>query len=98
MERPTVPVGRPPGEDDDAVHTLIYVDAAWGEVPGHKERSLQAWRSMLTPDHRGWVARRDERPIGWVVGRGFPDGRGWGEQIAVARSTRGFGLGRALLL
>jgi ribosomal protein S18 acetylase RimI-like enzyme len=69
-----------------------------GEVPGHKERSLQAWRSMLTPDHRGWVARRDERPIGWVVGRGFPDGRGWVDQIAVARSARGLGLGRALLL
>jgi ribosomal protein S18 acetylase RimI-like enzyme len=87
-----------PGEDDDAVHTLIYVDAAWGEVPGHTQRSLQAWRSMLTLEHRGWVARRDERPIGWVVGRGFPDGRGWVEQLAVARSARGLGLGRALLL
>jgi ribosomal protein S18 acetylase RimI-like enzyme len=87
-----------PGEDDDAIHALIYVDAAWGEVPGHTQRSLEAWRSMLTPDYRGWVARRDGRPVGWVVGRVFGDGRGWIQQLAVARSARGLGLGRALLL
>jgi ribosomal protein S18 acetylase RimI-like enzyme len=86
------------GEDDEAVHALVYVDAAWGEVPGHTQLSLEAWRSMLTPDYRGWVARRDGRPVGWVVGRVFPDGRGWIEQLAVARSARGLGLGRALLL
>jgi ribosomal protein S18 acetylase RimI-like enzyme len=28
----------------------------------------------------------------------FQDGRGWVEQLAVARSARGLGLGRALLL
>jgi len=66
-----------PGEDDEAVHALVYVDAAWGEVPGHTQRSLEAWRAMLTPDYRGWVARRDGRPVGWVVGRVFSDGRGW---------------------
>jgi ribosomal protein S18 acetylase RimI-like enzyme len=87
-----------PGEDADAVHALVYVDAAWAEVPGHAQRSPEAWRSMLTPDHRGWVARRDGRPVGWVVGRVFGDGRGWIEQLAVARSARGRGLGRALLL
>ena len=87
-----------PGEDDDAVYALIYVDAAWGEVPGHTQRSLAAWRSMITPDYRGWVARRDGRPVGWVVGRVFSDGRGWIEQVAVARSARRLGLGRALLL
>ena len=87
-----------PGEDDDAVHTLMYVDAAWGEVPGHTHQSLEAWRSMLTPDYRGWVARRDGRHVGWVVGRVFSDGRGWIQQLAVARSTRRLGLGRALLL
>jgi len=53
---------------------------------------------MITPDYRGWVARRDGRPVGWVVGRLFSDGRGWVEQLAVARSARGLGLGRALLL
>ena len=87
-----------PGEDDAAVHALIYVDAAWGEVPGHTQQSLEAWRSTLTPDYRGWVARREERPVGWVVGRVFSDGRGWIQQLAVARPARGVGLGRALLL
>jgi ribosomal protein S18 acetylase RimI-like enzyme len=87
-----------PGADDAAVHALIYVDAAWAEVPGHTRRSLQAWRSMLTPEYCGWVARRDERPVGWVAGRVFDHGRGWVEQLAVARSARGLGLGRALLL
>ena len=86
------------GEDDAPVHALVYVDAAWAEVPGHTERSLEAWRSMITPDYSGWVARRDGRPVGWVVGRVFSDGRGWVEQLAVARSARGLGLGRALLL
>jgi ribosomal protein S18 acetylase RimI-like enzyme len=87
-----------PGEDDEAVHELIYVDAAWAEVPGHTERSLDAWRSTLTPDYRSWVARRDGRPAGWVAGRVFSDGRGWVEQLAVARDARSLGLGRALLL
>jgi ribosomal protein S18 acetylase RimI-like enzyme len=86
------------GEDDAAVHALVYVDAAWGEVPGHAERSLEAWQAMLTPDYRGWVARREGRPVGWVVGRVFSDGRGWIQQLAVARSARRHGLGRALLL
>ena len=87
-----------PGEDDDAVHALVYVDAAWEQVPGHTQLSLEAWRSTLTPDYSGWVARRDGCPAGWIVGRVFRDGRGWIEQLAVARSARGLGLGRALLL
>ena len=87
-----------PGEDDEIVHELIYVDAAWAEVPGHSQRSLQTWRSKLSPDYRGWVARRGERPVGWVAGRVFSDGRGWVDQLAVARASRGHGLGRALLL
>src|SRR4051794_30364828 len=86
------------GEDDDVVHALMYADAGWGEVPGHSELSLEAWRSMLAPEYLGWVARRDARPVGWVAGRVFSDGRGWVEQLAVARSARGEGLGRALLL
>jgi len=87
-----------PGEDAVAVHALIYVDAAWDEVPGHTRRSLEAWRSAFTPEYHGWVARRDERPVGFVAGRVFDDGRGWVEQLAVACSARGVGLGRALLL
>lgn len=87
-----------PGDDDVAVHALIYVDAAWDEVPGHAPRSLDLWRSTITPEYRCWVARHDERPVGWVAGRVFDDGRGWVDQLAVARSARGIGLGRALLL
>ena len=87
-----------PGEDDAAVHALIYVDAAWADVPGHVERSQASWRSTLAPEYRAWVARRDGRPVGWVAGRVFSDGRGWVDQLAVARSARGLGLGRALLL
>jgi ribosomal protein S18 acetylase RimI-like enzyme len=107
IDPPPAPAVRPtgiaieryrPDMDDEAVHALIYVDAAWAEVPGHTQRSLETWRSKLTPDYRGWVARRDGRPAGWVAGRVFSDGRGWVEQLAVARSSRGHGLGRALLL
>jgi ribosomal protein S18 acetylase RimI-like enzyme len=87
-----------PGPEDAAVHALIYLDAAWTEVPGHTARSLDAWRASVTSADRGWVARRDGRPVGWVVGRVFGDGRGWIDQLAVARSERGIGLGRALLL
>jgi ribosomal protein S18 acetylase RimI-like enzyme len=87
-----------PGEDDGAVHALIYVDAGWGEVPGHEERTLEEWRALITADYRGWVARRDGRPVGWIAGRVFSDGRGWIQQLAVARSARRLGLGRALLL
>ena len=86
------------GEEDAAVHALVYVDAAWGDVPGHCERSLDSWRSMISPEYRGWVARADGRAVGWVAGRVFGDGRGWVQQIAVARAERGRGLGRALLL
>lgn len=86
------------GEEDEAVHALVYVDAAWADVPGHSERALDAWRSMISAEYRGWVARRDGRPVGWVAGRVYPDGRGWVQQLAVARAERGRGLGRALLL
>jgi ribosomal protein S18 acetylase RimI-like enzyme len=107
IDRPLAPAAWPSGvaiaryrtgEDDEAVHALIYVDAAWAEVSGHTQWSLEGWRSSLTPDHHGWVARRDGRRVGWVAGRVFSDGRGWVEQLAVARSARGLGLGRALLL
>ena len=34
-------------------------------------------------------SRRDGRPVGWVVGRVFSDGRRWIQQLAVARSALG---------
>jgi ribosomal protein S18 acetylase RimI-like enzyme len=49
-------------------------------------------------NHRGWVAHREQQPVGWASTRRFSDGRGWIEQLAVARPERGLGLGRALLL
>ncbi|MBJ7330399.1 MAG: GNAT family N-acetyltransferase [Solirubrobacteraceae bacterium] len=86
------------GTDDAGAYDLIYVDAAWDEVPGHNHRPLDAWLAMFTPEYDGWIARRGEQPVGWISGRLFEDRRGWIQQLAVARSERGRGLGRALLL
>jgi ribosomal protein S18 acetylase RimI-like enzyme len=86
------------GRDDERVHHLIYVDAAWGDVTGHLARPLKAWQRAIGPEDRGWVAVRSERPIGVVIGRVFADGRAWIHQIAVAQDERRHGLGRALLL
>lgn len=86
------------GQDDAVVHTLVYVDAAWTDVPGHTERSLEGWQAMISPEYRGWIALRRDRPVGFVAARVFEDGRGWIQQLAVARPERGHGLGRALML
>ena len=86
------------GEDDEAVHRLIYADAAWASVPGHAERDLDSWRGKERPCRSLFLARRDGRPVGWVSGRLLESGRGYISTLAVARSERGRGLGRALLL
>lgn len=86
------------GEDDEAVHRLIYVDAAWASVPGHAERDLDSWRGKERPCRSLFLARRDGRPVGWVSGRLLETGRGYVSTLAVAESERGRGLGRALLL
>ncbi|HUR73818.1 MAG TPA: GNAT family N-acetyltransferase [Sporichthya sp.] len=87
------------GEDDVAMHRLVYVDAAFASVPGHPDRPVEAWRQMFTAENvRGWVVERGERPVGWVIGRVSDDGHGWVYQLAVAVDERGVGLGRALLL
>jgi GNAT superfamily N-acetyltransferase len=86
------------GDDDEAVHHLIYVDAAWASVPGHAERDLDSWRGKERPCRSLFLARRDGRPVGWVSGRLLESGRGYISTLAVARSERGHGLGRALLL
>jgi ribosomal protein S18 acetylase RimI-like enzyme len=86
------------GDADEAVHRLIYVDAAWASVPGHTERDLDAWRGKERPCRSMFLARRDGRPVGWVAGRVLDSGRGYISALAVATTERGRGVGRALLL
>lgn len=87
------------GDDDELVHHLVYVDARFAAVPGHPDRPLEMWRQMYTAENfRGWIAHRDGRPVGWVMGRVQDDGIGWVHQLAVAVDERGHGLGRTLLL
>src|SRR5579863_2091893 len=86
------------GDDDLAVHRLIYVDAEWASVPGHAHRDLKAWRDTARGCKSAFLARRDGRPVGWVAGRVLAGDRGCVDTIAVAISERHRGLGRALLL
>jgi ribosomal protein S18 acetylase RimI-like enzyme len=104
LDTPSWPLGVlvsryvPNDEEDPAVHDLIYREAAWAEVAGHTDRTLDSWRAHQSPDHRSFLARRDDQLVGWISGIPYPDGRGWINQFAVAESARGAGLGRALLL
>jgi ribosomal protein S18 acetylase RimI-like enzyme len=86
------------GDDDEAVHRLIYVDAAWTAVPGHAERDLESWRATVRPSGSLFLARREGQPVGWVAGRLLDSGRGYIDSLAVAVPERGHGMGRALLL
>jgi ribosomal protein S18 acetylase RimI-like enzyme len=86
------------GDDDEAVHRLIYRDAAWASVPGHFERDLAAWRETARHCASAFLARRHGRPVGWVAGRVLASGRGYVDTLAVATDARRRGLGRALLL
>jgi ribosomal protein S18 acetylase RimI-like enzyme len=86
------------GDDDDAVHRLIYVDAAWASVPGHAERDLGRWRETARRCRSMFLARRAGRPVGWVAGRVLAVGRGYVDMLAVTTSERRRGVGRALLL
>ena len=61
-------------------------------------RSLEAWRWTLTPEYRGWSRAATGAPWAGSPAAYLSDGRGWVEQLAVARCARGLGLGRALLL
>jgi ribosomal protein S18 acetylase RimI-like enzyme len=86
------------GDDDEAVHRLVYVDAAWASVPGHSERGLEDWVVKERLCRSVFLARRDGDPVGWVAGRVLDGGRGYISTLAVAVRERGRGLGRALLL
>jgi ribosomal protein S18 acetylase RimI-like enzyme len=88
-------------DDAEAVHHLIYVDAAWAEVPGHPFRGYDEWRSIFLGEHlvpeQQVLAERDGRLVGVAMGRTWDDGTGWVSQLATAKDERGRGLGRALL-
>jgi ribosomal protein S18 acetylase RimI-like enzyme len=84
------------------IHRLIYVDAAWAEVPGHPDREVDEWRKIFITEHtvpsQQVIAWRGERIVGIAMGRTWDDGTGWVSQLATAKDERGRGLGRAMLL
>jgi ribosomal protein S18 acetylase RimI-like enzyme len=88
--------------DAAAIHRLIYVDAAWAEVPGHPERGFDEWQRIFITEHtvpsQQVIACRGERIVGVAMGRTWDDGTGWVSQLATAKDERGRGLGRAMLL
>ena len=92
------------GVDDQELHDMTY--AFWTDVPGHTYRPLDEWRSLILAG--SWydpdlivVARSDRgrgAPVGSAICRTFTGDVGWVTQLGVARSARGLGLGRALLV
>lgn len=106
LAEPVWPAGvtcTPAHADEGAtLHTVIYDDAAWDEIEGHERRPFEQWQAIFVngplDSPRHLVIRRDGRPVGVAMSRMFSDGTGWIGQLAVARSERGHGLGRALLL
>lgn len=88
-------------DDAEALYELIYTDAGWAEIAGHNHRPFDEWHSIfLSTDHPGQqvLVWRDDQLIGAALARIFSDGAGWVAQLAVAKSARRQGLGRALLL
>jgi len=88
-------------DDGREVHDLIYKRAGWADVPGHPHREFEPWRQLFLVDavpEQQVLAWRGSELLGVALGKTFSDGTGWVSQLAVARSARGAGLGRALLL
>jgi ribosomal protein S18 acetylase RimI-like enzyme len=110
LERPVWPDGLAVvpfrhGIDDAEAHETIY--SVWLDVEGHTYRPLEEWRARLLggpwfDDDLVVLVRRDggEGSIaGVALVRRFAEGTvGWVSQLAVARTDRGRGLGRAVLL
>jgi len=92
------------GFDDEELHEMIY--SFWTDVPGHTHRPIDEWRSLVLAG--SWfdadliVVARDSDGRGTiqgsVVARTFTGDVGWVSQLGVARTARGLGLGRALLI
>jgi ribosomal protein S18 acetylase RimI-like enzyme len=88
------------GDDATEVHRLVYLDAGWGDVPGHTVRSLDEWLDLFVTDvdpAQQVLCRQGGRLLGVALGKVFTDGTGWVAQLAVRRDAQGRGLGRALL-
>jgi mycothiol synthase len=93
-----------PGVDDEELHRMIY--SFWTDVPGHTDRPLDEWRSLFVQG--SWfdpelvvIARSDEGAgpiVGCALGRTFTGDVGWISQLGVARTARGLGLGRTVLV
>jgi mycothiol synthase len=92
------------GVDDEELHEMIY--SFWTDVPGHTHRPIDEWRSVILAG--SWfdpdlvVVARSEGGTGPIVGaalgRTFTGDVGWVTQLGVARSARGIGLGRTILV
>jgi len=99
-----VPVAFRLGVDDDELHEMIY--SFWTDVPGHTARPIDEWRAAILAGP--WfdadlvvVARAEDGAgpiVGCALGRTFTGNVGWVSQLGVARSARGLGLGRAVLI
>lgn len=90
-----------PGDDDQAVHDLIY--SVWTDVEGHTYRPIEEWRayfasgSWFDPGLVVLTRTADGAFAGVAMCRTFGD-IGWVMQLAVGRPARGLGLGRAVLV
>ena len=90
-----------PGIEDREVFTLI--DQAFNEWrgPGSESMGFDNWVVWALHDANPELVvlvEQDGRLVGAALGHDYgPDAEGWVEQIAVERSHRGRGLGRALL-
>jgi mycothiol synthase len=92
------------GTDDEELHEMIY--SFWTDVPGHTHRPLDEWRTAILAG--SWfdpdlvVVARSDRGNGPILGtalaRTFTGDVGWVTQLGVARSARGLGLGRTILV
>ncbi len=92
------------GVDDEELHEMFY--SFWTDVPGHTDRPIDEWRSSILAG--SWfeadliVVARGDGGVGPIVGgaisRLFAGDVGWVSQLGVARSARGLGLGRAILI
>ena len=108
LPTPAWPAGIAPAafrsDDDTDLHGLLY--SFWTDVPGHTYRPFDEWRRCFLTG--SWfdadlvvVARADDGRgplVGCALGRTFNGRVGWVSQLGVARSARGVGLGRAILL